>query len=452
MSDEENQEELPIVVENKNNSLRFNTNIAEYTIDDIFKLLDIDLASLDDYEKLKDKVNEKVDQYVELFEKIENEDMVTFFENVRITILGEKIPQNISEAEKLLLIYDDKFNEETKETIGKIYNDEINNTQDTFYNNTKGAGNPINRKTVTKLVNIDSRFRNFYNSSLSTDYRLELPYMVNNVIELKLSDLEFPTTYYPFNDDYENNYFWIKTPYEYIYFYVKPGNYYFSTLVEDLQKIGNLTSLSFNTNLDISFDLTYENVGGVGQGTGKLTFTSNNSLELNFYGSKLTSDMDNYNTTHVVPSTDTDKIAFYNTSSNIPYQQRLGWMLGFRKDRYLNNNSYISEGILDILGPKYLYLVLDDLQKSSNINFFGNSEKSLLNGNILARISLKSYAFSVQSQGDFRVYTEPRYYYGPVNIHKLEVKVIDEYGRIVNINGSDFSFALSLKTIYSQTN
>ena len=130
----------------------------------------------------------------------------------------------------------------------------------------------------------------------------------------------------------------------------------------------------------------------------------------------------------------------------------MGWMLGFRKDRYINNPSYTTEGILDILGPKYLYLVLDDLQKSSNINFFGNSERSLLNGNILARISLKSYAFSVQSQGDFRVYTEPRYYYGPVNIHKLEVKVIDEYGRVVNINGSDFSFALSLKTIYSQTN
>ena len=87
--------------------------------------------------------------------------------------------------------------------------------------------------------------------------------------------------------------------------------------------------------------------------------------------------------------------------------------------------------------------VLDDLQQSSNINFFGNSEESLLNGNILARISLKSYAFSVQSQGDFRIYTEPRYYYGPVNIHKLEVKIIDEFGRIVNIK--DESITLVLK-------
>ena len=127
-----------------------------------------------------------------------------------------------------------------------------------------------------------------------------------------------------------------------------------------------------------------------------------------------------------------------------------GWMFGFRQPIYSSNqSSYTSEGILDILGPKYLYLVVDDLQKSSNINFFSNSEESLLNGNILARISMKGYAFSIQSQSDFRVYSEPRYYYGPVNIHNLNVKVIDEYGRILNLNNMDFSFTLSLDTIYA---
>ena len=437
-------EEIPLVVEKKNNSVTFNTNINEYTIDDIFKLLDIDLGSLDDYEKLKDKVNEKVDQYVELFKKIENDDMITFFENVRISILGEKMPQNLSEAEKLLLIYDDKFNAETKGTNGESYN---NDTQDQFYNSSKGAGNPINRKTVTKLVNIDSRFRKFYNSSLSTNYKLELPYIVNNVIELKLSDLEFPTTYYPFNDEYENNYFWIKKDDIYYYIYIKPGNYYFESLIEQIQQDLN----EMNTQINVTFNLSYDNAGGVGEGSGRLVFDCSDNFELNFYGSKLTSDITDYHDESHEVNDDTAK-SFYDLSSNIPYQQRLGWMLGFRKDRYFNTTSYTSEGILDILGPKYLYLVLDDLQQSSNINFFGNSEESLLNGNILARISLKSYAFSVQSQGDFRIYTEPRYYYGPVNIHKLEVKIIDEFGRIVNINGSDFSFALSLKTIYSQTN
>ena len=63
---------------------------------------------------------------------------------------------------------------------------------------------------------------------------------------------------------------------------------------------------------------------------------------------------------------------------------------------------------------------------NSNINFFMNREESLLDGNIFARISLKGYPFSVQAQGDCRAYSEPRYYYGPVNIHKLRVKIYSQ--------------------------
>ena len=41
-------------------SKQLNTNINDYTIDDIFNLLDIELANMDNYETLKDEVNEKV--------------------------------------------------------------------------------------------------------------------------------------------------------------------------------------------------------------------------------------------------------------------------------------------------------------------------------------------------------------------------------------------------------
>ena len=56
-----------------------------------------------------------------------------------------------------------------------------------------------------------------------------------------------------------------------------------------------------------------------------------------------------------------------------------------------------------------------------------NNENSLLSDNILGRISLKGFAFSIQAQNDFSVYGEPRYFFGPVNIDKLDIKVIDEY-------------------------
>jgi hypothetical protein len=72
-----------------------------------------------------------------------------------------------------------------------------------------------------------------------------------------------------------------------------------------------------------------------------------------------------------------------------------------------------------------------------------------LPGNTIARISLKGAAFNVQAQNDFSVYTEPRLYFGPVNIAVLNIKIIDEYQRIVDLNGSNISFTLRLTSIYT---
>ena len=41
-----------------------------------------------------------------------------------------------------------------------------------------------------------------------------------------------------------------------------------------------------------------------------------------------------------------------------------------------------------------------------------------------------------------------RIYFGPTDINKLEIKLYDEYGRIVNINHADYSFVLELELLY----
>jgi hypothetical protein len=205
--------------------------------------------------------------------------------------------------------------------------------------------------------------------------------------------------------------------------------------------------------LTISHDLDFDNDGGVGDGTGTLTIeytgdTTNSivitDLELNFRASKILEGDYNYNASHIIDSDD-DKIEkYYNVDSSISHYQRMGWMLGFRDSLYTGSTSYTSEGQLDVIGPRYVYLLVNDFNSSSNVNFFSNSETSLLSDNILGRISLKAGAFSVQSQNDFTVYGEPRYFFGPVNIDRLHVKVIDEFGRTVNLNGMDFSFSIQM--------
>jgi hypothetical protein len=437
-----------------------NTNVADYNLDDIFSLLGIEITTDMDYEKLIEIVNKKCDHQIEIFRALKNPKLVDFFESIRQSVLGkenEETRDNLSEAEQLLISVQGKLDAEKNRGFKTNTTDTTNQK---LYESESGAGNPINRKTITKLLNVDSRFRKNYSYTSSTNYKIDLPYPVNNVIELKLSDIEFPATYYPFTNEYENNYFWIRFTQGnganiYLYIYIPPGNYYHSSFIKHIQDEFD----SFGVDIQISFNLSYDNGGGIGVGDGHITIgvnsetnlTSISEIELNFQGKMLPIDL--YTTSQKFFAEDNTELLneYYYTKNLIDYKQRLGWMLGYRKEVYNEAQTHESEGILDIIGPKYLYLILDDYNLSNNVNFFNSSEDTMLENNILARISVKGYAFSIQSQTDLSIYSEPRYFYGPVNINKLAVKLIDEYGRELNLNNMDFSFTLSLITIYSQT-
>lgn len=428
----------------------FNTNVSDYTLDDILSMIEVNASEYENYDSLKEAMNAKIDKYVGFFDQLQNYKLSTFFKEVRVSLFGKQMTNvNITEAQKLLEIYTDR--------------DSIREAKDKhlIQNNTN-----IQRDTVTKLLTIDSRFRSNYADTLSTDYNMNLPYIINNVTELRLSDVEFPATFYPLQDDYENNYFWLKYTYtynyttddtfsqtKYIYFYVPSGNYYQATLIAKLQEPIDAEGLP----LVVSHDLSFDNDGGVGDGTGRVTIeytgdTANSvvitDMELNFNASKLLDSEYNHNTSHVIDSSNAKIDKYYNTNSIIGYKQRMGWMMGFRSSLYSNSTSFTSEGQLDIIGPRYIYLIVNDFNTSSNVNFFSNRETSLLSDNILGRISLKTFAFSVQAQNDFIVYGEPRYFFGPVNIDKLEVKVVDEFGRTINLNNMDFSFSLQMTVKY----
>jgi hypothetical protein len=83
-----------------------------------------------------------------------------------------------------------------------------------------------------------------------------------------------------------------------------------------------------------------------------------------------------------------------------------------------------------------------------NNSFYGAFNSSILNKNILARISLQSNTFNVLEQNNLNLITTPREYFGPVNIQNFNIQLNDEYGRIVDLNNMDFSFCVTLTTVY----
>jgi hypothetical protein len=128
---------------------------------------------------------------------------------------------------------------------------------------------------------------------------------------------------------------------------------------------------------------------------------------------------------------------------------KFGWILGFRNGIYINNHNYISEGIIDLEGPKYAYLVIDDYNNNVNNGFYSAFNSSLLNKNILARISFQSSAkFITLSENNLSIITYPRSYFGPVDIQKLQIQLLDEYGRIMDLNNMDYSFCLTFQSSY----
>jgi len=438
----------------------FNINIADYTIDELFKLLSIDITTNSSYDDIKTQVDKSTEKYIKQFQILQKPDIVNFFTQVKQSLIGEKEQNNLSTSAQNVIMHEKLFNP-NKSNIVSHGGD--------MYNQNNGAGNPIHRKSVSKLLNIDSRFRPNYLSSSTTDYLIDLPYQINNVIEMTLCDLELPSTFYPISASYQNNYFWIRTidtddNENFFYIVIPDGNYYFETLIKNINSI----FLSLDLDLTIFFDLNYNNIGGVGEGTGltKIGILTENDLSLNSLTSGIKTFELNFNGSLIpnkvsMRSTRYSKFNFseyYYTPNALDYKQLFGWILGYREPLYSNvieddagYKYYRSESILDLSGPKYLFLIIDDFNKSMNVNFLTASVKGLLYDNIIARISQKGQLFSIQSQNDFAVYSEPRYYYGPVNINKLQIKLIDEYGRLVDLNNKDFSFTLRLTTIYSVT-
>ena len=441
----------------------FNINIADYTIDELFKLLSIDITTNSSYEDIKEQVDKSTEKYIKQFQILQKPDIVNFFTKVKQSLIGEKEPNTLSTSAQNVIMHENLFNPNKSNIVS---------TGGDMYNQNNGAGNPIHRKSISKLLNIDSRFRPNYLSSSTTDYLIDLPYQINNVIEMTLCDLELPSTFYPIASSYENNYFWIRTVdladmERFFYIVIPDGNYYFETLIKNINNI----FANLKLNLTIFFDLNYNNIGGVGEGTGltKIGIITQNDISLNSVSSGIKTFDLNFNGSLIpnekaigpfnTPSYLRNKMSeYYYTPNPLDYKQLFGWILGYREPLYTNvvedlfgYTYYLSESVLDLSGPKYLFLIIDDFNKSMNVNFLTASVKGLLSDNIIARISQKGQLFSIQSQNDFSVYSEPRYYYGPVNINKLQIKIIDEYGRIVDLNNKDFSFTLRLTTIYSVT-
>ena len=298
----------------------------------------------------------------------------------------------------------------------------------------QGTINPLNKRTLRQNINIDTRFRENYYTTMATNFHLDLPMRLTQVVSLQLSALEMPTTFYAVSGVFGNNFFVIQIDgQDPLVVTVPDGNYNYLSLQTYINQFLSTQTLNVAYQT-IQFLSDINTPGGTGSGgTGKMVVA---------YDSTATPPLINFSI-----SFQTDR--YGNEDRQTPLPLKLGWLMGFRAGYYENNTAYVSEGIIDLTGPKYIYLVIDDFNNSVNDGFYGAFTSSILNKNILARISLQGSVFSTFTQNNLLLVTTSRQYFGPVDIQKIQVQLLDEYGRILNLNNMDYSFCLTFQTIYN---
>ena len=74
----------------------------------------------------------------------------------------------------------------------------------------KGVINPIERRTIKRIISIDTLFRNDHINTSSADYIWNLPTPINNVLSMKIVSLEIPNMVKMFSEARRNNIFTIQ--------------------------------------------------------------------------------------------------------------------------------------------------------------------------------------------------------------------------------------------------
>ena len=91
---------------------------------------------------------------------------------------------------------------ELKEAFNSKPNDGLNVDK---FGAPPGIINPLQYTTITRALNVDSKFRPNYYESSSADQKLVLPYKFENVISMKLASVDIPKSYYAVSESLGNN-------------------------------------------------------------------------------------------------------------------------------------------------------------------------------------------------------------------------------------------------------
>ena len=497
---------------------KIDTNVSNYTVDELMAILEIE----DQFKP--DEIIERSDELIERFTSQNRPEMVVFFKDIKKRLLQNYKknidPSYIVPSDEEPLGKGKPIDEREEVDVGGTH--EISVKQDTL--------NPTLKNTITRLINLDSQFRQYTNGvdSTSTEYTLDLSDTLKDVLSIRLFSYQIPYSWYVIADG--RNCFCIVFEDDTIVPVVMPpGNYSNSAFVTALNKAFVDASFEFpSEDLPVSYNASN------GKITMNLTDGSFNDIEH----------------AQVLPIITTTKVVFYDfkgsaacgikcyTNGSNYLNNTMGWIMGYRDPFvYVNALGNTANAVLDLNGPKYLILALDDYNqnhvnnglvsitelsstlalpdyynkslpytcsdatnnldellasddtsnglliagkyqsgynlsqlvlpsaprtltrsqiytineilknKNNNTNYLS---KAPTTSDIMAIVPFKASGTTGSLLVEFgsSLQSNIRTYFGPVNIERMSVRLLDDKGNLMDLNGGDWCFTLICECLY----
>ena len=293
----------------------------------------------------------------------------------------------------------------------------------------------INSNDLRKqIVNVDSRFRDSATKEISTNFQYTFEHPYKNVIRIRIASVEIPNSWYEFSAANHNTSFSVSA-------YDISNNLQTATIqIED----GNYGAIDLLTTIQAQFTSKLQTPYGI--------FLS---IYPNPFSMKTTIELRGVALVGATAPTTTGKPFYLNflmaATANQSSNWGLGYNLGFRSLRYTVDNitdvsggistySVQSESLIDVTAETYVFLAVNDYYTVENKNTIGFTQA-------LAKIIVRDAKFSILFDDGGSLLSNDVIFPSPIDLKRIQVKLLDAYGQVINLNGLNFSFSLEITEV-----
>ena len=388
-----------------------------------------------------------------------------------------------------------------RETLG------VNNTFDLPVAQ-DGKLNPTLKNTTQRLIVLDSFFRQESSgSSISTDYTLDLSDHLTDVLSLRLWSIEVPLTYYVIDVNYGNTCFWVSDGANNIAISIPSGNYIPATFVTALNDAFTAAGFTFTSPaIPVSYNssnykITMKLNGGTylpPSGSTTTAFTISTATILIFFDPTITLQCEITCVQHGLFLNQTLGwlMGYHISTGAIPVEAA----------------GNTGDSVLDLNGPRYFILALDDYNQNhlnnglvsitepskvvklpsyyspdqpyicepsqfgqvaqltqssprtltqsqiytineilkNNVNNMELRAKAPTTTDVFAIIPIKQASAGGTLYVDFsgQLQDNRRTYFGPVDIERMRIRLLNDKGNVVNLNGADWAITIISENLY----